>query len=73
MICVSSVEGGALLVTRNGSFFGRAPKISIHSSVGAGDSMVGAMIAQLYKGSVSVRLKFKDYTRELMYRKFEVL
>ncbi|MFZ3231657.1 MAG: hexose kinase [Pseudobdellovibrio sp.] len=46
-ICVSSVDEGALLVTRKNSYFGRIPKIKIRSTVGAGDSMVGAMVAQL--------------------------
>jgi 1-phosphofructokinase family hexose kinase len=48
-ICVSSVEGGALLVTREGSYFGRIPKVKVMSTVGAGDSMVGAMAAQFFK------------------------
>lgn len=52
-VCVSSVEGGTLLVTRNQSYFGRIPPIKIKSTVGAGDSMVGAMVAQLYKGNTS--------------------
>lgn len=52
-ICISSVEGGALLVTRQNSYFGRIPKVKIKSTVGAGDSMVGAMIAQLYKKNTS--------------------
>jgi 1-phosphofructokinase family hexose kinase len=49
-VCVSSVEGGALLVTRDGSYFGRIPKTKIKSTVGAGDSMVGAMAAQFHIG-----------------------
>lgn len=52
-ICISSVEGGALLVTRQNSYFGRIPKVKIKSTVGAGDSMVGAMVAQLYKKNTS--------------------
>lgn len=52
-ICISSVEGGALLVTTQNSYFGRIPKMKIKSTVGAGDSMVGAMIAQLYKKNTS--------------------
>lgn len=52
-VCVSSVEGGALLVTREGSFFGSIPKIKVRSTVGAGDSMVGAMVAQIYQGQQS--------------------
>lgn len=52
-ICVSSVEDGALLITRRGSYFGKIPDIKIRSSVGAGDAMVGAMAAQLYEGQTS--------------------
>ena len=49
LICVSSVEGGALLVTPHASWFGRIPRIKVKSTVGAGDSMVGAMSAYLWK------------------------
>lgn len=52
-ICISSVEGGALLVTRNYSYFGRIPDVKVKSTVGAGDSMVGAMAAQFYKNNLS--------------------
>jgi 1-phosphofructokinase family hexose kinase len=52
-VCVSSVEGGALLVTRGNSYFGRIPRVKIRSTVGAGDSMVGAMAARLFKGDRS--------------------
>ena len=51
MICVSSVEGGALLLTRTGRYFGRIPELKICSTVGAGDSMVGAMASRLYLGA----------------------
>ena len=47
MICVSSVENGALLVTEKGVYFGRIPAVEIRTTVGAGDSMVGAMTAKL--------------------------
>lgn len=49
LICVSSVEGGALFITHNGTWHGRGPKVKAKSSVGAGDSMVGGMTAQLWK------------------------
>lgn len=49
--CVSSVEGGTLFVSREGNFFGKIPSIKIHSTVGAGDSMVGAMAAEIFKGT----------------------
>ncbi|WP_415062153.1 1-phosphofructokinase family hexose kinase [Bdellovibrio sp.] len=52
-ICVSSVQGGALLITREGSYFGKIPDIKIRSSVGAGDAMVGAMAAQIFQGNRS--------------------
>lgn len=41
--CISSVEGGALLVTKEHAWFGKIPKIKVQSTVGAGDSMVGAI------------------------------
>lgn len=41
--CISSVEGGALLVTAEHAWFGKIPKIKVQSTVGAGDSMVGAI------------------------------
>lgn len=47
MICVSSVEGGALLSNGNEVWFGKTPKLAVKSTVGAGDSMVGAMAALL--------------------------
>lgn len=52
-ICISSVENGTLLVTRNASYFGDIAKVKVISSVGAGDSMVGAMVAQFYKENTS--------------------
>lgn len=48
-ICVSSVDGGALLITSSGAWFGKGPRIKVRSDVGAGDSMVGAMAAQFSK------------------------
>lgn len=47
LICISSVEGGALLVSQKEAWFGKIPKVKIYSTVGAGDSMVGA-IGSLY-------------------------
>lgn len=54
-VCVSSVEGGALLVTRDGAYFGRIPRVKVKSTVGAGDSMVGAMTAQFFRKNKSDR------------------
>jgi 1-phosphofructokinase family hexose kinase len=42
-ICISSIEGGALLVSEHEIWFGKIPDVQIKSTVGAGDSMVGAM------------------------------
>lgn len=43
LVCVSSVEGGALLMNRKELWFGKTPKLKVRTSVGAGDSLVGAM------------------------------
>lgn len=45
IICVSSVEGGAILMNKREVWFGKIPSVKIRSTVGAGDSMVGAMIS----------------------------
>lgn len=47
LVCVSSVAGGAILVSKNEAVYGRIPKIKVHSTVGAGDSMVGAMVVRI--------------------------
>jgi 1-phosphofructokinase family hexose kinase len=49
--CISSVEGGALLVTKDHAWHGIIPKIKVQSTVGAGDSMVGAMAYSFEKGN----------------------
>lgn len=46
MICVSSVEGGALLLREGEAYFGKIPRVQVRSTVGAGDSMVGAIAAK---------------------------
>ncbi|HXH31908.1 MAG TPA: 1-phosphofructokinase family hexose kinase [Bacteriovoracaceae bacterium] len=45
--CISSVEGGALLVTPQHAWFGKTPELKVQSTVGAGDSMVGAIAHSL--------------------------
>ena len=52
-VCVSSVESGALLITRSGTYFGMVPRIEVKSTVGAGDSMVAAMIFQMIQNNFS--------------------
>jgi 1-phosphofructokinase family hexose kinase len=49
LICVSSVEGGAILARDGEVWYGRIPKVKIRSTVGAGDSMVGAMASVLHR------------------------
>lgn len=49
LICVSSVEGGAILSDKTGAWFGILPKLKVRSTVGAGDSMVGAIAFLLAK------------------------
>lgn len=49
IVCVSLAERGAILVTRSNAWFGKAPKIKARGTVGAGDSMVGAMTTGLVK------------------------
>jgi 6-phosphofructokinase 2 len=51
LICVSSVEGGTLMISKDRSYFGRIPPVKIRSTVGAGDSMVGAIVAQLHRNN----------------------
>ncbi|MEA9355161.1 hexose kinase [Bacteriovorax sp. PP10] len=50
-VCVSSVEGGTLLVTKDHSYFGKIPHVKINSTVGAGDSMVGAIAREFFKNN----------------------
>lgn len=50
-VCVSSVEGGTLLVTKDHSYFGKITPIKINSTVGAGDSMVGAMAKEIFQNN----------------------
>lgn len=49
LVCVSSVEGGAILARKDEVWFGKIPDVEIKSSVGAGDSMVGGMMALLQR------------------------
>jgi len=49
IICISSVNKGSLLVTNEAVLFATGPKVRVKSTVGAGDSMVGAIAAGLLK------------------------
>jgi 1-phosphofructokinase family hexose kinase len=48
IVCVSSIEGGALFITPKAAWFGRTPRVKVKTTVGAGDSMVGAIAARLW-------------------------
>ena len=52
LVCVSLAERGAILATESKAWFGVAPKVRAKGSVGAGDSMVGAMAARLLSSQV---------------------
>jgi 1-phosphofructokinase family hexose kinase len=54
LICVSSVDGGALLMNRRFACFGRIPKVTLQSTVGAGDAMVGGILSRLFQLNVKV-------------------
>ena len=54
-VCVSSIEGGAVLLSRDQAWFGETPKIAIKTTVGAGDSMVGAMASVLSRCDPGLR------------------
>jgi 1-phosphofructokinase family hexose kinase len=47
LICLSSIEGGALLINEREAVWGKIPPVKIFSTVGAGDSMVGAIASEL--------------------------
>ncbi|MFK5950064.1 MAG: 1-phosphofructokinase family hexose kinase [Methylococcales bacterium] len=42
-VCVSLAEKGALLATEDNSYYCNSPKIKVHSTVGAGDSIVAGL------------------------------
>lgn len=61
LVCVSSVEGGALLVSRDFAWYGTVPKIKVRNTVGAGDSMVGAMTAELWRQKIKFNTCNDDF------------
>jgi 6-phosphofructokinase 2 len=50
MVALSLAERGALLIVRDGAWLGRAPRTVPVSTVGAGDSFLGALIQSLAAG-----------------------
>lgn len=53
IICISSVKKGSLLITKNVVLYATGPRVKVKSTVGAGDSMVGAIAAGLLKNNFS--------------------
>jgi 6-phosphofructokinase 2 len=51
MVALSLGEQGALLVSREGAWRAAAPRVQAASSVGAGDSFLGALLAALCAGA----------------------
>lgn len=52
-VCVSLGGDGALLVGPEGSYFAKAPPVAVKCTVGAGDSMVGGLVAALARGQTA--------------------
>jgi 1-phosphofructokinase family hexose kinase len=67
LVCVSSVEGGALLASRDFVCFGKTPPVKIKTTVGAGDSMVAGMVAELWRRKPTV-YNSGDLVSELLRR-----
>jgi 6-phosphofructokinase 2 len=65
LVCVSSVGGGAILASRDFVCFGKTPKIKIVTTVGAGDSMVAGMVAELWHRKTTV-YNDRDLVLELL-------
>jgi 6-phosphofructokinase 2 len=49
-VCVSLGADGALLAHPHGVWHGRAPRVAVRSTVGAGDSMLAGLVAALARG-----------------------
>lgn len=50
MVVVSLGQEGALLISSQGQWLGRPPRVEVQSAVGAGDGFVGAMTLALLRG-----------------------
>jgi 1-phosphofructokinase family hexose kinase len=62
LVCVSSVEGGALIASRDFVCYGKTPSLKPKTTVGAGDSMVAAIVAELW------RRKTKEFNDPLLLK-----
>jgi len=50
-VCVSLGGEGAVLVGAEGAYYANAPKVQVRSTVGAGDSLVGGLVAGFARGT----------------------
>jgi len=66
LVCVSSVEGGVVMVTSIGSIFAKGPRVDAKSSVGAGDSMVGGIMAALFRSQVTSLESARSMTPDVL-------
>jgi len=58
-IVVSLADKGAMMVTKDATYFAKPPKVTVKSTVGAGDSMVAGIIFAIHQGmSLSDSLRF---------------
>jgi 6-phosphofructokinase 2 len=56
---VSLADKGAMMVTKDATYFAKPPKVTVKSTVGAGDSMVAGIIFAIHQGmSLSDSLRF---------------
>jgi len=55
-VCVSLGGEGALLADATGTYYARAPKVKVVSTVGAGDSMVAGLVCTLAQGEEAAQV-----------------
>jgi 1-phosphofructokinase family hexose kinase len=68
LVFVSSVKRGALLVSKNSVWFGLPPKVQIRSTVGAGDSMVAGILAELWRQQADSEPNYEQMGPQLLQK-----